>query len=310
MKFICAQPAIPYYTWQVEVMLNNFIKNGVNPNDIHIVSAFWNEIPEDWLNLQKTYNSVGFYFYKDERHNPSYIPSIRPHILYKHWLANPLLATETVFYHDCDIILARPWSIKEELEDDICYVSDTVSYIGAQYIRSKGEKYLDLMTSIVNINKEKVIAEEMNSGGAQYILKKVGSDFWAKVYSDCEMMYRLVNLEIQKDKALDPNYHELQIWCSDMWAVLWNLWYWNKEVKVTPKLSFSWATSNISEWFMHPIFHNAGVTDGNSGMFYKAQYMQSHPYNDINLENLNRNFCSYKYAEELLKTKEISCLIK
>lgn len=309
MKLICAQPAIPYYTWQVEVMINNFIRNGVNPNDINIVSAFWNEIPSEWLTLQKSYPSVGFYFYKDDRHNPSYIPSIRPHILYKHWLANPQLANEVVFYHDCDIILARPLDFESLVEGNTCYVSDTISYIGANYIRSKGEKYLDLMTSIVNINKQKVIDEENNSGGAQYILKGVGSDFWAKVYSDCEMMYRLVNLEIQKDKAQNPSYHELQIWCSDMWAVLWNLWYWEKDVKVTDKLSFSWATSGMHDWATHPIFHNAGVTDGNSKMFYKAAYMHSLPFNDVKLEELDNRFCSYKYAEEILKTKEISCLI-
>jgi hypothetical protein len=166
------------------------------------------------------------------------------------------------------------------------------------------------MTSIVNISKEKVITEELNSGGAQYILKNIGSGFWNKVHSDCEMMYRLVNIEIQKDKAADPSYHELQIWCADMWSVLWNLWYFNKDVKVTPKLSFSWATSPIHEWSIHPIYHNAGVTDGNSGLFYKAAYMNSTPYNDVKLENLNEKYCSYKYVEELLKTKEVSCLIQ
>ena len=34
LKFICVQPAIPYYLWQVEVMINNFYKFGINPNNI------------------------------------------------------------------------------------------------------------------------------------------------------------------------------------------------------------------------------------------------------------------------------------
>jgi hypothetical protein len=29
LRFVCAQPAIPYYTWQVEVMIHNFIEMGV-----------------------------------------------------------------------------------------------------------------------------------------------------------------------------------------------------------------------------------------------------------------------------------------
>ena len=36
IRFICAQPANSYYTWQVEVLINNFIKHGINPNQIDI----------------------------------------------------------------------------------------------------------------------------------------------------------------------------------------------------------------------------------------------------------------------------------
>ena len=38
LRFICAQPSTMYYAWQVEVMINNFIEMGVNPNFIDIVS--------------------------------------------------------------------------------------------------------------------------------------------------------------------------------------------------------------------------------------------------------------------------------
>ena len=49
IRFICAQPANSYYTWQVEVVINNFIKNGVNPNQIDILCAINNDnVPEDW----------------------------------------------------------------------------------------------------------------------------------------------------------------------------------------------------------------------------------------------------------------------
>ena len=36
LRYVCAQPANNYYAWQIEVMLNNFISMGVNPNDIDI----------------------------------------------------------------------------------------------------------------------------------------------------------------------------------------------------------------------------------------------------------------------------------
>jgi hypothetical protein len=304
MKFICAQPAIDYYTWQVEVMINNFIQNGVDPNDIHIVCTHYGEISKKWNKLKQTYSKVNFFFYKDDRIKPSYISSIRPYILHKHWISNPELEKEIIFYHDCDIVLSKEVDFTDLLSDTVSYVSDTVSYIGADYIRSKGEHYLDLMTRIVNVDKNLVISQEKNSGGAQYILKQVSAAFWNKVYWDAENLFRLVNDQIVKDNP--P--HAIQIWCADMWAVLWNLWFFEKEVKVSDKLHFSWATSPIAEWDKCLIYHNAGVVDGNSKLFYKGAYINRLPF-DIKIESFTDKQCSYNYAKEILKTKEVTCLL-
>jgi len=304
MKFICAQPAIAYYTWQVEVLITNFIRRGINPNNIEIVCSYKNKIPEVWQKLAGKYNTVRFFFYEDRRVKPGYISSIRPYILKEHWLKYPELANETFLYHDCDIIFTEKFNINNLLNDNTCYVSDTVSYIGANYIRSKGEHYLDLMTDIVDVNKQQIIDREKDSGGAQYLIKNVGSDFWEKVYYDSEALYRLVNKQIAKDNPPHP----IQVWCADMWAVLWNLWFFDKQVKVTEELSFSWNTSSITEWDKHSIYHNAGATSSNNGMFYKAEYMNTLPYS-IDITKINNTFCGYKYAEEILKTKAVSCLI-
>jgi hypothetical protein len=304
MKFICAQPAIDYYAWQVEVMINNFTKNGVNPEDIQIVCAYKDFVPPIWKEFEKSYPNVRFFFYQDKRFKPTYISSIRPHILHQHWLHNPELEKETIFYHDCDIAFTKPVDFQDIIDDDTCYVSDTISYIGANYVRSKGEHYLDLMTSIVGVNKDLVISQEKNSGGAQYLLKNIPASFWEKVYYDSETLWRMVNTQIKKD---NPS-HAIQIWCADMWAVLWNLWFFNKMVLVTDKMSFAWATSPINQWDKHPIYHNAGVTPDRKDLFYKGEYQVILPYN-IKLEDFSKDYCSYKYVEEILKTKEVTCLI-
>jgi hypothetical protein len=303
MKFICVQPAIDYYTWQVEVMINNFIRNGVDPKDIHIVCGYSNERLGNWEKLKESYKDVSFFFYKDTRKNPTYISSIRPNILHQHWVANPYLENETIFYHDCDITFTKPIDFGDLLQDDTCYVSDTISYIGANYVRSKGEHYLDLMTDIVGVNKDLIISQEKNSGGAQYILKNIPAKFWEKVYYDSENLWRMVNVQIKKDNP--P--HALQIWCADMWAVLWNLWFFRKQVEVTDKMSFAWATSPINQWDKHPIYHNAGVTADRKDLFFKGEYQVKTPY-DIKLEDFSKDYCSYKYAQEILKTKEVTCL--
>jgi len=310
MKFVCAQPAIDYYAWQVEVMILNFIRNGVNANDIHIVCGHYGNIPEIWSKLADTYPYVCFFFYKDDRPKKGYIPSIRPYILQKHWIARPELAKEVVFYHDSDIILSKPFGFQHLAEGDTCYAADTVSYIGANYIRSKGERYLNTMANIVGIDPQVVIDNEKDSGGAQYIIKDIDASFWEEMYHQVEEMYSRVNEIIREDKAADPNHHEIQIWCADMWCLLWGLWKRGKQVKVTSDLSFSWATSGIQEWDKHPIFHNAGVThDRAHEIFFKGAYIHSLPYNDVVNKTYSDKFCSINYVQEILKTKEVTCLL-
>jgi hypothetical protein len=309
MKFVCAQPAIDYYAWQVEVMILNFIRNGVNANDIHIVCGYYGSVPERWRKLANTYNYVCFFFYPDDRPKKGYIPSIRPYILHKHWIARPELEKETVFYHDSDIILSKPFAFQHLSEGDTCYVADTISYIGANYVRSKGEHYLDIMTSIVGVDKQLVIDNEKDSGGAQYIIKDIDALFWETMYHDVEEMYTTVNQMIAEDKAKDPSHHEIQIWCADMWCLLWGLWKRGKEVKVTQELSFSWGTSNIEQWDMHNIFHNAGVTHERANeLFYKGAYIHTLPFDDVSKKTYSDKFCSIKYVDEILKTKEVTCL--
>ena len=57
MRYICAQPANQYYLWQVEVMINNFLSMGINPNQMDILLGYDTTIPEEWRILQQHYNS-------------------------------------------------------------------------------------------------------------------------------------------------------------------------------------------------------------------------------------------------------------
>ena len=311
MKFVCAQPAIDYYAWQVEVMLLNFIRNGVNANDIHIVCGHYGSIPEVWSKLADTYPYVCFFFYHDDRPKKGYIPSIRPYILHKHWVNFPKLSEEVIFYHDSDIILSKPFGFRYLAEGDTCYAADTVSYIGANYIRSKGERYLNAMTNIVGIDPQIVIDNEKDSGGAQYIIKGIDAAFWEEMYHHVEEMYSRINEMIREDKAADPKYHELQIWCADMWCLLWGLWKRGKEVRVTEDLSFSWGTSSIEHWDKHPIYHNAGVThDRAHELFFKGAYINAFPFNDVASKQYSDKYCTFNYVQEILKAKEVTCLLK
>ena len=95
IRFICAQPAVDYYLWQVEVLINNFIKFGVNPNQIDILlSIKGGIIPDKWKILQEHYNTVRFFFYEDTRTDLTYIPSVYFNLMKHHLAHHPNLQDE------------------------------------------------------------------------------------------------------------------------------------------------------------------------------------------------------------------------
>jgi hypothetical protein len=316
LRYICVQPRLLYYAWQVEVMINNFLKQGINPNNIDILVA-WN--PNDlttsvqanvdaWSKLAEHYNQVRFFFYQDTRQQPIYyISSVRPNILKQHFKAHPELKSEAIFYHDCDIVFTKPPNWNQFLNDKIWYLSNTNSYINYDYIMSKGQDVYDEMCNIVKMNPIIPKLMNSNSGGAQYIMKNIDADYWEKVEKDCEQLfYKITQLNNYK-KSLDPTHHELQIWCADMWAVLWNGWLLGNETKVVPEMNFSWATDTKNRWKETTIFHNAGVT-GTGKHFYKGIYQNELPYNIE--DTFDEHFCSKLYFNEIKETAQKSCLLK
>lgn len=322
LRFICAQPCITYYTWQVEVMINNFIEMGVNPNNIDILCAKQTDIiPDDWIKLAENYNFVRFFFYDDNRLTKKYTSSIRPNILKQHFFKNQELKNETIFYHDCDIAFTKPinkWITNDMIEDENWYGSDCRWYISYDYIKSKGEDILDKMCEIIDIDKQIIKDNELNSIGAQYIMKGIDWQFWSNVEKDSEKLFEKIselnNEKVQIDRhTMSPGesrqpYHPLQIWCADMWAVLWNGWKLNYKTICHKNLEFSWGTSSENLWNELNIFHNAGVVNDISGLFFKANYMDKLPYNED--LNIRENTTSYEYWKLIQKTAKKSVLIQ
>jgi len=316
LRFISAQPATKYYAWQVEVMLNNFVQMGISLNDIDVVCWKENdEVPQEWSNLANNY-AARFFFYKDTRETKHYISSIRPNILKQHFKEHSYLTSETIFYHDSDIIFTKPiseWITWDMVEDDNWYGSDTRWYIGHSYIQSKGEDVLDKMCEIMEMDKQIIEDNELNAIGAQYIMKGIDSAFWDRVERDSERLFKditeLNNHKIALDRAHTHSpdsppktpYHELQIWCADMWAVLWGGWRLGHKTICSPNMEFSWATSSEHEYNRMNIMHNAGVVDNTSGYFYKANWMNDYPYNR-NLE-IKRDSASWHYYDWIKKTE-------
>lgn len=316
LRYICVQPRLVYYAWQVEIVINNFLKHGINPNKLEILVATnpndATSSPENiemWRKLAETYNYVRFFFYDDTRENKFYIPSVYFNILKQHIQAFPELENEALYLFDSDTIFTRPIDFSSMLHDDKWYLSDTVSYIGYQYIKSKIQSNYDVyngMCDIVGIDQLIPKLMNSNSGGAQHLVKNTTFEYWDKVEKDSIKLYKyFCDIESDYVKQHEGDY-PIQKWTAGMWSLLWNAWLFGNETVVDKRLDFCWATDPIEYWDQRDIFHNAGVTCS-CGLFFKGAYTNDLPYN-TNLRIKNTN-CSYNYYNELLEVGKKSCLI-
>jgi hypothetical protein len=305
LRYICCQPAIPFYTWQIEVLINNFLKMGINGNYMDIVCGIENNVvPMEWRKLQHSYPYVRFFFYNDTRVDKSYIPSIYFNLMKQHIVERPEIKEDVLFIHDSDIIFTKPPIFNEMLSDNTWYMSDTNSYINYEYIQQKGNNIYEKMCEIVGIDKLIPKLMNSNSGGAQYIVKGTTFEFWEKVEKNSIELYKyFCDIEPHWNKETYP----IQKWTAGMWSFLWNAWLFENETIVDKRLNFTWSTNQIKEVYEVSILHNAGVTKSGTGLFYKGDYMNELPYNkelDIDKEK-----ASYFYWQEICTTAKKSILL-
>ena len=292
MKFISVQPDNLYFHWQVEVYLYNFIyKSNIDPKDIYVLFATTSNIYSKRIDsIIEMYPGVNILMYPDTRETPFYyISSIRPHILSKFFKDKPELLDEWFFYHDSDILFTKNFSFNfEDIKSNV-YLSNTRSYIGYDYIKSKGIEQMKSMLDIVGITEEKVISNDLNSGGAQYVFSGLDSNFWDKVYIDSENLFKYLKLN-----NINVDNH-IQFWCSDMWALLWNIIFFNKTPIIDNQLDFCFATDKYDKINDVLVFHNAGVIENDRGIFHKGSFINKEPYFE-DFSKYSPSFSSYFYV--------------
>jgi len=231
LKYVCVQPDDTYYTWQVHLWLESLKNRG--ESDKAIVLIF---IPNHrqqnhrWQQVMDLYPETEFHFYKDEDQVSqllgTYIPVLRPYTLWRHWKEHPELSDKAIFYCDSDILFTEKFDVQQFIDDDVCYLSDTHSYISASYFDSKVRDVLpdkleeyktrDILSeigSVIGISREEAMEKDKHSGGAQYLLKNIDSKFWSKVMNDC-ILIRSYLLKINKEFFESEN-KGFQSWCAD-----------------------------------------------------------------------------------------------
>lgn len=340
----CA-PDDNYFCWQYRVQLHNFRKMGYS-DKVRILMFLPSDRSEWNPEMKKVaaeYPEVQFFWYKDDTdilHNYiepyQYIPLLRPWVMAMHFKEHPELSEKAIFYHDSDILFTKHLDFTPFLGDEVNYLSDTISYIGAAYWDSKEkdvlpeklEEYkkrdiLDEMAQKLGIDRGIAMINQGSSGGAQYLLKRVDYKYWIDVFAGCIKIrgYMSYHVPGSVNHTFFANEDKgFQSWCADMWSVLWNLWKRGKETKVPKELDFAWATEPIANWETKYIYHDAGAgpqpIEDDKGkihmLFYKKgrngfEYAnnRSTPFQE-DLTYVSPTYCSYNYVQEILEAKKVN----
>ena len=312
--FVSAQPDVPYFIWQIKLYIHNFIEKGIDPNKIHVVLGLvqGNTKPSKQSEELKELG-VNVHYFVDDRVKKHYIPSIKPYLISKWIQSNPEFG-KLFFLHDADIIFRELPNFEELLNDNTCYLSDTIGYIGYDYIMDCCGRYeqkhlntekgqlISEMSEVIGVDVDTIKTNQKNSGGGQYLIKNSNCELWDKIYKDSIKLYDQM-LNYQKRFPINPG--QIQFWTAEMWALLWNLWMYGFETRITDEMSFSWATDDIKKYEQHPILHMAGVTDNlKTTKFYKGDYINIDPIlkmreNPNHFDYINKDSSTIKYMENM-----------
>jgi hypothetical protein len=312
--FVSAQPDVPYFIWQIKTYVNNFIENGINPNQIHVVLALVHGTKEPSVESKRLVDmGINVHFFTDDRVKKHYIPSIKPYLISK-WVQSNKEYGKLFFLHDADIVFKQLPDFENLTKDDTIYLSDTVGYIGYNYIMDCCKRYesthpnttkgqlINEMADVIGIDVETIKMNQENSGGGQYLIKNTTCELWYKIYKDSTKLYDQM-LDYQKRFPINPG--QIQFWTAEMWSLLWNLWMYGFETKITNELSFSWATDSVEVYEKHPILHMAGVTDNlKSTKFYKGDFINVDPLAKLRenveyFDYIDKDSSTIKYIENM-----------
>lgn len=315
MVFITAQPDEPFFIWQLTLLINNLKELTVPKRNIQILVSFdpFYGINTSFKKFIIEYRKeASFFIYPDLRENKTYQPSIRPHILKQHFEKYQNLKRKTTFYIDSDVLFSRIPSV--DLSNKVCYVSNTRNYLDSKYIIKQGSIYLLRdMAEVVGLPVKTIIDNDKNAGGAQYILKGVDHKFWEKVEKNSNEIHEVISIystqQLKEEVGTaSVRFQEKTLgamsWCSDMWAVLWNLWCLGREVKIDSELDFSWPSTSIAQWQKKAILHYTGASKTKFNVFRKANYKWFSPWFDSALLHISRRTCSWIVCQKIFKIKE------
>ena len=119
---------------------------------------------------------------------------MKPYLMYKYFEKFPERRYDTYNYLDSDVLFTQPMDFTPFIQDDIWYGSSTRSYIGVEYVKSKGEELFMEMCKVCDVEPKLVESNDNHSSiGAQYFIKNNTAELWEEIYNKSNLLYSLFN---------------------------------------------------------------------------------------------------------------------
>lgn len=288
MKLILAQPATPRFQWELDVLLANIRQF----TDLEVVLLF----TEHDFTVPMHFRARGcsVFVYSDTRDDTSYIPSVRPWLLWQYFEQNPAEQDEAYFYIDSDIIF-REWIdfTTYDFSANRVYGATCDGYIGLEYVlqTTRGPEIAQKMAEVCGITIDQM--RGVPGIGAQLMLPRNSADFWKRCYNDSNILYHYF-----EELGETTN---LQKWTAEMWAQQWG---WVREGIIPThdtQLDFCLPTDPVERYDTVKILHNAGVTVSMSfEYFFKGQYDKTSPIGK-NFDFVRKDKATIRYVEAVQK---------
>lgn len=291
MKYIIAQEGDTYGAWQCQTAVKSLVDLGVELSDIYILlgNVGYNK---HWKEFEVIYRGINIHKYR-AHYTRSYIAAVKPYLLWKFFEQFPSMESEKWFLMDNDVVLTK----LIDVPSDKVYLSDCKSYVGMRYLREKGEGLIENLANHVNINLTLLEDNDEGAGGAQYVFGDIKADTWKRAYTMSVQIHSW--LKRHRFKPLEGN--PIQVWCSEMWGVLWAIWEAGHKTEIIRSMDFAFSTDNVSRASEVSILHNAGVTDSTDERFlYKGAYTRKYPPKDLELDDTKVSWMYYEYVKRAI----------
>ena len=312
MRYIMSQTTVTKFRWQLEVAITNLTSLGVSPKDIFVIFI---DAPDGDISTPsfiKDKYKVNVYQYApdyDGFNKYRYIPYVKPWGLYRFFSENPKEIPYTYMYQDSDVVYRELIDESNLNVDSLHWTgSETGSYTGLAYIKSKGDNILKQMADYIGISPSIIEGLGDHVPGAQLVINTPDPQ-WFKASAELsqKLYYYLGTLEPEYKELYKqqgrPEEYVIQRWTAQMWTDVWIPASHGVQMRVSPEMDFCFATDTMETMNQRKIYHDAGVTDTDHDMFFKGKYDHGLSPFGQDFSYVNKNKASAFYVKAIEKVR-------